>query len=169
MFRTQFRKSLVYRTTARAYSSAAGAQSAGTKPTLKLSDISMPVGKVAALACLTYFGLHAIWYKLEIDEVRANHEAEMADLKQQIEELKHKNWIRRTQNLIAELPSTDRSQRLEEIKQEIAQIKTDAQDLPQTVSESITALERHVDSLLTGDGTESSNGALGTVKSLLWK
>ena len=61
------------------------------------------------------------------------------------------------------------AERLEEIKQEIAQIKTDAQDLPQTVSESITALERHVDSLLTGDGTESSNGALGTVKSLLWK
>lgn len=61
------------------------------------------------------------------------------------------------------------AERLEEIKQEIAQIKTDAQDLPQTVSESITALERHVDSLLTGDGTESSNGALDTVKSLLWK
>lgn len=35
--------------------------------------------------------------------------AEMADLKQQIEGLKHTNWIRRTQNLIAELPSTDRS------------------------------------------------------------
>jgi hypothetical protein len=34
----------------------------------------MPVGKVAALACLTYFSLHALWYKLEINEVRAKHE-----------------------------------------------------------------------------------------------
>lgn len=39
-----------------------------------MSDLGMPVGRVAAVALLSYFTLHAIWWNLEISETRSRLE-----------------------------------------------------------------------------------------------
>lgn len=47
----------------------------------------MPVGRVAAVALLTYFTMHAVWWNLEIAETRAALESDVRDLEARITEL----------------------------------------------------------------------------------